>query len=96
MVVEVQQVENRIFWCGFGFHEFFCIGTVPRLFSTTNNVYNATENPFIICGGTVQAGNVCGDIMFYHKGLNMVVLVIFPCHFTSCMGIFFAYMNFHV
>ena len=28
MVVEVQQLENRIFWCGFGFHQDFCIGTV--------------------------------------------------------------------
>ena len=28
MVVEVQQVENRIFWCGVGFHQHFCIGTV--------------------------------------------------------------------
>ena len=27
-MVEVQQVESRIFWCGFGFHEDFCIGTV--------------------------------------------------------------------
>ena len=25
MVVEVQQLENRIFWCGFGFHQDFCI-----------------------------------------------------------------------
>ena len=28
VVVEIQQIENRIFWCGFGFHEDFCIGTV--------------------------------------------------------------------
>ena len=31
MVVEVQQLENhenRVFWCGFGFHQDFCIGTV--------------------------------------------------------------------
>ena len=28
MVVEVQQVESRIYWCGFGFHQDFCIGTV--------------------------------------------------------------------
>ena len=31
VVVEVQQVENRenrIFWCGFGFHQDFCLGTV--------------------------------------------------------------------
>ena len=31
MVVEVQQLENRenrIFWCGFGFHQDFCLGTV--------------------------------------------------------------------
>ena len=27
-----------------------------------SDVYNATENPFIICGGTVQTGNICGDI----------------------------------
>ena len=31
VVIEIQQIENRencIFWCGFGFHEDFCIGTV--------------------------------------------------------------------
>ena len=31
MVVEVQQLENRenrVFWCSFGFHQDFCIGTV--------------------------------------------------------------------
>ena len=31
MVVEVRQIENRenhIFWCGFGFHQDFCTGIV--------------------------------------------------------------------
>ena len=28
MVVEIQQIENRIFWCGFGIHQDFCVGTV--------------------------------------------------------------------
>ena len=36
MVVEIQQIENRIFWCGFGFHEDFCIGTVPLLIQFLN------------------------------------------------------------
>ena len=33
MGVEVQRIENRknrIFWCGFGFHQDFCRGTVTR------------------------------------------------------------------
>ena len=25
---KIQQIESRIFWCGFGFHQDFCIGTV--------------------------------------------------------------------
>ena len=28
VVVEVQQGENHIFWCGFRFHQDFCTGTV--------------------------------------------------------------------
>ena len=27
VVLEVQQVENRIFWCGFGFHRLFASGS---------------------------------------------------------------------
>ena len=42
---------------------------------TTSDVYNATENPFINYSSTVQAGNICSDILTYHKGLNMVVFV---------------------
>ena len=35
---------------------------VPRLFLITSEVYNAIENPFIIRGSTVQAGNFCDNI----------------------------------
>ena len=34
-----------------------------QLFLTTSDVYNATENLFIICGSTGQVGNICSDIV---------------------------------
>ena len=45
------------------------------------------QNPFIICGSTVRAGNIVVTL-FNHKGLNMAVIVVFPCHISSCMALF--------
>ena len=50
------------------------------------------QSPFIISGSTVQAGRICGDVLPYHRGLNVVVIV-YPHHFSSRMGVAFACVN---
>ena len=54
-----------------------------------SDVYNATDNLFIFCGSTVQAGIACGVILSYQHGGIIV-------HFSSRMGIVFVCMNFPV
>ena len=45
MVVEVQQVESRIYWYGFGFHQDFYLGTVHM--GRMQTVVIAPKNPFL-------------------------------------------------